>query len=785
LLAAATLSACGAPQAGQDDLAELTPAPTAGPDVPTAVLRFELCGVDGALMPGRLTFVGPDGPGAEVFPGTQALPHDLAVRKDVVYSLSGRGAITVPAGRYEIWASRGIEYGIDRIDMTMEAGWEYGWQALLPHEVDTTGWVSGDYHLHTLTYSGHGDANLEERIISLVGEGVEFAVATDHNHNTDYGPTVAALGAGRHLDHVTGNEVSTPIGHFNAFPLEPDRPVPDPDATDADDLFALIHAETNRYGLRPVVQLNHPRWGSIDYFGLTELDPVTATSASLACSYQFDTLEVFNGNDGWGYYDPETAGVPTGRTAHSVLQDWFNLLNRGVRCAAVGNSDSHTVHYEFAGYPRNYVRSAGRASIVADVVEGNRAGATFTTIGPFVHFTVQGEEMGATVEARGGSVAVQVAVQAASWIDCDRVKVVVDGVVERVLDVPNSRDPRRFEAAFEVPFERDGWICVLVEGDDPMAPVVQSPARPVRPLAVANPVFVDADGNGRWSAPYESAVRAVLAAEEPDDVAPLVGADDRGLDLAVLAAADARSPLAAALVQRGLASESRRARLAAARAAERTADASLLDPLRAAWTARGEDSYLGLALLRARRACGDPDLERDLTAWLAGDPERAERFDFEVAGVLEGSFVTDWAVAGYDPSPEAGTVLASSGGPAPEDGAWTAAEASESGYLDLRQIDPSACENAIAYAQTWVRAPAAGDYGYTLGTDDGCRAWVGGRLLAESGARRGASPLQHIGQVRLEEGWNRVVIAVENGSGGFGLYFRILDDAVTASARPR
>ena len=34
---------------------------------------------------------------------------------------------------------------------------------------------------------------MNERIISLVGENVEFAVATDHNHNTDYQPTIDNL----------------------------------------------------------------------------------------------------------------------------------------------------------------------------------------------------------------------------------------------------------------------------------------------------------------------------------------------------------------------------------------------------------------------------------------------------------------------------------------------------------------------------------------------------------------------------------------------------------------
>ena len=167
-----------------------------------------------------------DGSTPNLFPNAEAAPDDLAVRKNVIYSLSGAGAVTVPVGAYTVHASRGLEWSIASEELSFAPGELVTWRPVLRHEVDTTGWVSGDFHLHTLTYSGHGDSNLPERIISIVGEGVEFAVTTDHNHHTDYGPTVDQLDAGAHLTHVTGNEVSVPVGHFNAFPLEPDRAPP-------------------------------------------------------------------------------------------------------------------------------------------------------------------------------------------------------------------------------------------------------------------------------------------------------------------------------------------------------------------------------------------------------------------------------------------------------------------------------------------------------------------------------------------------------------------------------
>ena len=232
-----------------------------------AILAFEVLDVSGSPIPARLTFVGPLGEEPDLFASPSPAPLEIAARKNVVYARSGRARISVSSGHYRIFASRGLEWSLDSTELELVGGKEASWTARLERELDTTGWIGGDFHLHTLTYSGHGDANLEERVIALLGEGVEFAVATDHNHHTDYAPTMDALGVGAsELFAVTGNEVSTPIGHMNAFPLDPARAPVDSSLADANELFRLIRAETNASGVVPVIQLNHPRWSGIDWF---------------------------------------------------------------------------------------------------------------------------------------------------------------------------------------------------------------------------------------------------------------------------------------------------------------------------------------------------------------------------------------------------------------------------------------------------------------------------------------------------------------------------------------
>ena len=179
------------------------PAQAAGEPDECGTLEFEILNSDGQPMPGRLTFIGEEGAGAELFPNTQVMPNELAIRSNVIYTLSGRGSVTVPPGRYAIYASRGPEWSIASTELVLPAGELQQFTARLRREVDTGGWICADFHLHTLTYSGHGDSNVTERVITFLGEGLEFAVATDHNHHTDYHPIMRDLGVEDHLTAVT------------------------------------------------------------------------------------------------------------------------------------------------------------------------------------------------------------------------------------------------------------------------------------------------------------------------------------------------------------------------------------------------------------------------------------------------------------------------------------------------------------------------------------------------------------------------------------------------------
>ncbi|MFT7465538.1 MAG: hypothetical protein ACI9EF_003907 [Pseudohongiellaceae bacterium] len=431
-------------------------------------------------------------------------PYDLqlsssattAVRGHTLYTLAGEVTVDLPAGAYEVLAGRGSEYSLARGQVQILEGRDTELKLTIQRCVDTRGFVSGDMHLHTLTHSGHGDSNMEERVISCLGEGLEWAVATDHNHVTDYAPLTESYNAQGWMSTSSGNEVSTSFGHFNAYPLDSSSAPVELDPSDAVRQFRLIRAGQEAV----VVQINHPREGGIDYFTLKGLDEHLAQSSDPQWSWDFDALEVLNGNSANGWF-------ARGRNPISVKQDWFNMLNSGRRITAVGNSDSHTVESMLAGVPRNYIASPVDDPALIDeqlLAENIRLGRVSVSAGLFVQLWVDGMQCRNDKTLQGDTVEVRIRVQGPEWVDCDKVTLVGNGEVLRTFEVSGS--PPSFDETFTVQLSRDTWLIAIADGSQPMAPMIHDAPDPVLPLAFTNPVWVDANSDGRFQSLAELAL---------------------------------------------------------------------------------------------------------------------------------------------------------------------------------------------------------------------------------------------------------------------------------------
>jgi hypothetical protein len=105
---------------------------------------------------------------------------------------------------------------------------------------------------------------------------------------------------------------------------------------------------------------------------------------------------------------------------------------------------------------------------------------------------------------------------------------------------------------------------------------------------------------------------------------------------------------------------------------------------------------------------------------------------------------------------------------------WRQVKALPNGYVPLNQLlQPN--EQAIAYGLTYLFSPEERETMLLLGSDDGVRLWVNDILVHTNPTYRGAYPDQDRVKVRLQAGWNKILIKVLQGAGGWGYYLRIPD----------
>lgn len=453
-----------------DDTGLRGPATPAAPDragehrlsPPAAgLLPYRVIGDDGAPLGARLVLLGPAG-----------------VRR-TEYAATGRGELRLPPGTWRILAARGFEHELARRQVEVRAGRTSPLVELaLRRVIKTRGWVAADLHLHA-EGSGDSEARFADRVRSLVAEGVEVAVATDHNRVSDYGPAVSALGLSDRIKVMSGSEVSTTgevrWGHFNAFPLE--RSPPHHDTTPTA-LFAGIRRAGER-----VIQVNHPRMPpKIGYFDLAGLDTTTGQATAGAWSDDFDVIEVFNGI--WLTFPDRV---------RANLADWYALLNRGLRVTAAGNSDSHKLVQQEVGWPRTYIRTdEDDPARLTDggVVAALRAGRTLVTSGPFIRMNVDGQGPGGVVHPGGRpTLPLEVWIHAPTWVPVTRASIVVDGETVWNLPVPAAAGPLRLHGRFDVRVEGARWIAVMAEGGEHSSPA--APVDKAWSVAFTSPVYVD------------------------------------------------------------------------------------------------------------------------------------------------------------------------------------------------------------------------------------------------------------------------------------------------------
>lgn len=397
------------------------------------------------------------------------------------------GVLDVEPGQYQLVVSRGPRYSAFQQMVTLTAGATTTVAAQIAEVVETPGWISADWHVHSID-SPDSEVTRKERVATHLAEGIDFFTPSDHDYRSDFGPTIAAMGVQELIATTPGGEITTfDYGHFNAWPVQivpgalhgggvdwggevaevgQDFPQYGNYSLSPGDVFDLAHADTPGN----VVQLNH-MYSHFDTLGLDidtaegdtgppqshkdplerRLDPAVPNHFS----DDFDALEVWIGCNGRAGYESEFLGVNLG--------DWINLTNQGIRRTGVASSDTHERRItqvnarSLVAMPPGLTEPAVLGNAAIDVAGAVRDGRVTGTNGPFLELSVAAASTAQTaslaagqptlVSTSDGAATVHVRIKSPLWAEFDRVDFYVGSATERYDHDGDAATRARYRAA--------------------------------------------------------------------------------------------------------------------------------------------------------------------------------------------------------------------------------------------------------------------------------------------------------------------------------------------------
>lgn len=168
----------------------------------------------------------------------------------------------------------------------------------------------------------------------------------------------------------------------------------------------------------------------------------------------------------------------------------------------------------------------------------------------------------------------------------------------------------------------------------------------------------------------------------------------------------------------------------------------------------------------------------------AGNIATSSDFSFTTAGSSSTSaFQRDWLLLGpFDNSDNLGhdrDYIAGEATVTPTEGVtsgentWKAHRSA----MDLIDLDQAMSPNqrTVAYAHIYVNSTYSQTCSMLLGSDDGVKVWVNGTVVHDNATNRSALPDQDRVQVILRQGWNRLLVKIDQLDGNWGLYLRLVN----------
>lgn len=442
------------------------------------------------------------------------------------FDTRGSAEMTLPAGTVQVDVMRGFEYGFEQRKVEVAAGKTSIVTVQLRPDIpyEPAEWISGDVHVH-MNYAGtyrnipqhlieQADAENISVIENLIVNkeqrfpDIRYALPRD---NADQKSTKSSNHGGR--KGTQGNAKS----------------------------FAeLDPASTLNHLLQHGQEFHTSYWGHLGLLGLgghiilpgyvaypntaaASLYPSNAQVADMAHAqgalvgyvHPFDAFPDPHKEDSLTHELP--ADVALGKVDYievvgfsdhkSTAEVWYKLLNCGFHLPTAAGTDFMGNYASLrgpAGMNRVYAQVKPGPLRIEPWLESIKAGRTFATNGPLLHFELGGKGPGGEIHLdKKQAVPFQVGLR--SIVPLDHLQIVCNGKVVREVGVTHDR--KSSDASGTISIDRSGWCVLRAFSDKAEYPILD-----IYPYATSSPVYVSVTG-----APLRS----------PDDAAYFVAWMDR------------------------------------------------------------------------------------------------------------------------------------------------------------------------------------------------------------------------------------------------------------------
>lgn len=449
---------------------------------PHGTLSLTITDGTGVPIPARVSVTGADGRG---YAPDDAWRHadDGFDRRERPYEptyfhTQGLAALTVPAGRYTVEVARGLEYALDRrqVSVTPNAASIVRVPLRRIDNLAARGWYSGDLHVH-MNYGGHY-RNTPERlraqaraealhvvenlIVNKEGRIPDIAyfdaarrtqpqqaplIFHDEEYHTSYWGHTGLLGLTSHV-LLPGYAAYANTAAASLIPMNAD-------------VFALARAQG------AVVGFVHP-------FDVMP-DPADRTRP---LTHEIPVVAALGGID---YYE----SVGFNEDAMATQRVWYALLNNGFHIAAGGGTDAMMNYASLRGplgVNRVYVQTNGPLT-QRSFLDALKAGRTFATNSALLELSVNGRGIGSELSLPNGRHQLRIRARMRSLIPIEHVEIVKNGAV--VATLPLAADSMSASGDLAIDVDKSAWILLRAWSKGARHPIFD-----YAPIATTSPVYV-------------------------------------------------------------------------------------------------------------------------------------------------------------------------------------------------------------------------------------------------------------------------------------------------------